>query len=195
VTLKIGLLLATLLAFEIGSAETKPEGFALDKSKAYVYLEFDHVGVRKPLQKGEPRRGLWLRIVNNCQLPIRIGTFGITTGDPGVGILDEVVSEGGGVRTEQNAVLEEMGSGSQTDAPSPPSSIPIPEGYSAEVHSVTTIAPGKNVLFSIPTDHVGLGWFMRVRFTLDLGNPQIGNAPYSYVDFYYSQIPPEYRNR
>jgi hypothetical protein len=49
--------------------------FVIDSSKPYVYLELDHVGPREPLRGGEPTAGLWLRLKNNCKLPIVVVTI------------------------------------------------------------------------------------------------------------------------
>lgn len=177
----------------IASAQTRDRDFVLDASKPYVYLQFDHIGPRKPIQAGEPSMGLWLRIVNNCVVPIRIGTFSLPTGEVGIGVLDEVVPEaGGGVRiaADDGAVpIEPILPQGGTDKPRPTPKAIIPEGYSAEVHSTTTIAPGGSILFSAPSNHVGPAWFMRIRFTLAVSRPEVGGGPYSYLDFFEGQIP------
>src|SRR5712692_3054608 len=71
---------------------TRPD-FVIDPSKHYVYLKFDHVGDREPLSADEPSKGLWLRLVNNCRLPITVATFNTENPgpDPGIGVYDEVV--------------------------------------------------------------------------------------------------------
>jgi len=56
---------------DVGSASD----FLIDSSKPYVYLELDHVGPREPLREGEPTTGLWLRLKNNCKLPIVVVTI------------------------------------------------------------------------------------------------------------------------
>jgi hypothetical protein len=65
--------------------------FVVDKSKPYVYLRFDHVGPRKPVQDGEGNVGLWIRVVNNCRIPIVLQSFSMPPGTAGVGLFDEVV--------------------------------------------------------------------------------------------------------
>jgi hypothetical protein len=145
-----------------------------------VYLQFDHVGPRKPLRNGESNLGLWLRIVNNCREPITVPTFGLTSGDPGVGVLDEIVPD--------TPTLSVAPDSSETTpaAPSQP-----PEGYSAEVFSMTRVLPGRDLLFSVPLSHVSDQWFMRIRFILDVGKPNLGAGPYTYLQFFKTQIPPE----
>lgn len=65
--------------------------FVIDQSKPYVYLKFDHIGPRKPVQDGEGNTGIWLRVVNNCSIPIVFASFVMPKGNPGVGLMDEVV--------------------------------------------------------------------------------------------------------
>ncbi len=67
-------LLATLLLLTFDTYGQNPlPRFLLDGSRPYAYLQFDHVGVRKPIEAGEGSEGLWLRIVNNCVVPIAVG--------------------------------------------------------------------------------------------------------------------------
>src|SRR6266852_5851871 len=90
-------LLALLLCIELltvpflAEATPKTRGFLIDPSKHYVYLKFDHVGEREPLSADETSRGLWLRFVNNCRIPVIVAIFDTGTANPGVGVYDEVV--------------------------------------------------------------------------------------------------------
>jgi hypothetical protein len=166
--------------------------FVLNPSKPYVYLQFDHVGPRKPLHEGEDNVGLWLRIVNNCREPITVPTFGLPPGDPGVGVLDEVVPDilTTSVSADSDGIDLSEGSTS-TAAPVSPKDRP-PQGYSAEVFSMTRVLPGKDLLFSVPLNHVSNKWFMRVRFILDVDKPSLGTGPYTYLNFFKTQIPQEH---
>jgi hypothetical protein len=67
--------------------------FRIDASKPYVYVEVDHVGPRPPLREGEPNDGIWLRLKNNCQVPIVIITLRASKviSGPVIGVADEVV--------------------------------------------------------------------------------------------------------
>ena len=67
------------------------EIFLIDQTKPYVYLKFDHVGPRIPIEKGEGNIGLWLRVVNNFRIPIVFVSLGKPVGDPGFRLMDEVV--------------------------------------------------------------------------------------------------------
>jgi hypothetical protein len=67
--------------------------FLIDPSKPYAYLELDHVGPRKPLRDGEPNVGIWLRLKNNCRLPIVIVAVETSTDTSreAITVQDEVV--------------------------------------------------------------------------------------------------------
>lgn len=165
--------------------------FVLNASKPYVYLQFDHVGPRKPLRQGEGNLGLWLRIVNNCRAPITVPTFGLTSGDPGVGVLDEVVPDiVTTLVSRDSGDLNLAGVRTSQEIPANPQNR-LPQGYSAEVYSMTRILPGQDLLFSVPLNHVGRNWFLRVRFVLDVDKPSLGTGPYTYLNFFKTQIPPD----
>ncbi len=74
-------------------AASSVEGFLIDPSKTYVYLEVDHVGPRKPLRDGEPETGIWLRLKNNSTLPVVIIGSGVPaeSADEALWVEDEVV--------------------------------------------------------------------------------------------------------
>ena len=77
--------LVVFSAFLSGMAQTHPtvpSQFVIDPAEPYVYIKFDHIGRRKPATEGEGSEGLWLRLVNNCNLPITVFTFDLGTGDP-----------------------------------------------------------------------------------------------------------------
>jgi hypothetical protein len=174
----------TLVLVVFGAAgQDKSKGFLLDSSKPYAYIVYDHIGPRKPQRQGEDTTGLWLRIVNNCRIPIALRNFGVNTGDPGMGVLYDVIPRRPEIKIEGNAGIE-IGEPAKKVKPSPP------EGYSAEVASVNQIAPGENMLFSIPRNHVSRDWFVRVRVWLAVSRYR---EPYTEVDFLEDQIPDSYR--
>ncbi|MGD0902528.1 MAG: hypothetical protein ABR924_06255, partial [Terracidiphilus sp.] len=63
------------------SQEINSTNFIIDPAKPYVYLKFDHIGPRKPHQDGEGNTGLWLKVVNNCRIPIVFRASGGFPGD------------------------------------------------------------------------------------------------------------------
>jgi hypothetical protein len=174
-------LLALAFGANLHGQQLVPD-FVLNPSKPYLYIQFDHVGPRTPIQEGEGNVGLWLRIVNNCREPILVPTFGLTTGDPGVGVLDEIVPNVVTTSVVPGGVPLAGGSAKPEKRP--------PEGYSAEVHSMTRVLPGRELLFSVPLNHVSDQWFMRVRVVLDVNRPTVWPRPYTYLEFLDFQIPP-----
>jgi hypothetical protein len=164
------------------------QSFVLNGAKPYVYIGFDHAGNRKPLGQGENGRGFWLKFVNNCRVPVTLATFETGTSDPGIGLLHDVVPyQASGVKGVSGPQTETpskvAGDGSSEPATKPP------EGYTAEVSSMTTVAPGESVLFSVPSNHLSPNWYLRVRFMLAVSPNRIGDQPYSYADFRWEQLP------
>jgi hypothetical protein len=179
------LLLLLLTAATVAFAQNSRGPFLLDTNKPYVYLAFDHVGQRTPLFEGESKQGVWLRFVNNCRIPVTIGSFGPGNHDPGIGVLHEVVpipkTGSGGIPASADPRSEESGK--------------APEGYSSEVYSLTTVKPGESVLFSFPLEHLSPDWYVRVRFTLAVSSNKVGDQPYSFADFRWEQLPKDVRGR
>lgn len=177
------LLCATALA-----SENTANSFVINKSKAYVYLKFDHVAHRKVLSPRESPEGLWLRLVNNCRVPIIVATFNPGTGDPGVGLYDEVIPV-----IVRGPYFQGERAGEKP--PKPPHAlheIP-PKGYTAEVFSTTIIEPGNDLLFSVPLNHVSPSWYLQIIFNLDVPGATYGSEPRSTVSFHWQDIPEKIR--
>jgi hypothetical protein len=204
-----------VLVFLTGSAfgQSSSSDFVLDGSKPFAFLKFDHVGPRKPLGNEEGNLGIWLRVVNNCRFPIRVPTFG---DDPGVGVLDQVIVIKPGLVITADVPIEMGpawnptividGEGThivaepalpKTKPPAPAIEVENPpEGYwdtMSELHSAARVLPGHDLLFSVPMNHVGPGWFLRVGVFLDVSMPKAGEGPYIELDFSRWQIPPDAR--
>ena len=163
--------------------------FVIDRSKPYVYLKFDHVGPRKPLQSGEPEVGLWLSVVNNCHLPVVFKSFSMPPGVPGMGLMDEVIEDTPGLQIfptpEEGKQIERREKERKAKHK--------PEGYSSEVSGIARVQPGGELLFSVPINHVDSDWHMQVEFALDLDNASISSGPFTYLPFYVWDIPKEAR--
>jgi len=164
----------------LAPCQVSARDFEIDKSKPYVYIKFDHFGVRKPVNDWESTNGLWLRLVNNCRLPIQVSVLGLGTGDPGVALNFDVVPTPG------------------HDAPDSEQRKKMPYGYAADFGTLVTIQPKRDLLFSMPAESVTKQWFIQVRFSFALPEPKSvvtptsGNyEPYSVVDFTWYNIPQE----
>ncbi|MGA2876640.1 MAG: hypothetical protein ABSE82_14015 [Nitrososphaerales archaeon] len=141
--------------------------FVRDENRHYVYLRFDHLGIGAKFSDDEPPKRLWLHFVNNCNVGIVLGTFGVPDGSlkGEVGLIHYVVRD--------QPVLTITGvraDGSPLDAPSAdsPQEQKMPEGYDAEAHSVAHLAPGESVLFSIPVNHLGTTWHIKIPYTFEI---------------------------
>lgn len=181
-----GILLILLCLVPLGAKGKISLPFILDSSKPYVYLAFDHAGDRTPVYPSEDKKGIWLRFVNNCRIPVAIKTFDPGTEDPGVGVQHEVVPIQSASFGETPSLTNKADrGGSRTD-------LKPPEGYSAELATLKIVEPGESVLFSVPLDHLSPYWHLRVQFTLDVSG-QRGDQPYSYVEFYWDKLPKSVR--
>jgi hypothetical protein len=177
------LLLALALLAGAPTAQQESQSFVRDASKPYVYIKFDHTGPREPLSPDEPTSGLWLRLVNNCRVPIIIGIFNPGTGDPGIGLFDNIIPIR--PRMVPGRLAEPKQGAKPREA--------LPAGYSSEVFSTTTIEPGSDILFSVPVNHVSAWWHMQIVFNLDVGGAVYGSEPYNVVSFYWQDIPEKFR--
>jgi hypothetical protein len=184
-------LLFLILTFHLATAFAQNEhaqNFVIDPSKPYVYLKFDHIGSRKPTQKDEGNTGLWLRVVNNCRIPILFLSFTMPDGEAGVGLMDEVIETEPMLQIftpeeeKEIAQREELRKAKHK-----------PEGYSSETPGVLRVQPGSEILFSVPLNHVDDDWYLRVRFALDLNKPSASVGPFTYLPFYKWDIPREQR--
>ncbi len=172
-------------------AQKSASSFVIDPSRPYAYLQFDHVGKRQPLSRHEPDRGLWLRLVNNCRLPITVGTFDSETGGVGIAPYDEVVP------VDTHALPTPFPSNQDKNPPNnDDANEQIPEGYpSGEIVNTTTVEPGTSLLLSLPANHVGPSWYLQIRFYLKTPHQDYyGSGPYSVVSFGISDVPKQFRD-
>ncbi len=190
--------------------------FLIDTTKPYVYLEVDHVGQRTPLRNGEPKIGIWLHLKNNCKLPIVVLAIGERQVDPkeGMALQDEIVPEpiapatrgdgaGGGIIAPResaefldlfrwpNMTEEEVRRAEEAQrATSKPVERPLGYGSQNGFNSfvLTLIAPGEQLYFSVPANHVSKSWHFEIPFRLAVSNKSRIRPPYSYVAFYQEDL-------
>lgn len=199
------LLLATLGT--LGQTADTVSSFVIDPNRPYVYLRFDHVGVGIRRNEGEPTSRIWLRLVNNCRVPITVSSFGVPDGSPEgeTGVMDEVVPVivSGipvGVRIPETTLPPPLGPA--TPEQRPPTSAKadeMPSGYMSEVRSSESIQPSEDVLFSVPTNHVSKRWYFEIPFHFDLPigkgprDENIGGEPRVVVAYSMWDMPSKYR--
>jgi|GEM_PF-2455618 len=183
-------LLLLCLVTNVTAQDKSTQNFVLDQTKPYVYLKFDHIGPRKPLRAGESGTGLWLRVVNNCRLPIVFTSYSMPPSVAGVGLMDEVV--------ETEPMLQIYSTAEERREIQRREKLRKlkhkPEGYSSETSGVVRVQPGEDILFSVPLNHVDYDWYMRVKFALDLDKSSVAVGPFTYLPFYEWDIPKELRS-
>ena len=75
----------------------------------------------------------------------------------------------------------------------------MPRGQVIDVGSLVTIMPGKDVLFSIPINHLSDRWHVEIQFEFDLakgkgpGDPKVSLGPSMVISYSMADVPPELR--
>ena len=148
-------------------AQTRLPSLAINPERPYVYLEFTRVGARQPLTEGEGNLGIWIRLHNNSIYPIGVDTYHVDSSKSEIALRHAVASVG---------------------PPTIPSRIPV--GYdTADVGSTVTLKSGGSLLFSVPAEHVGPDWYVRIRFEFELSRAPKGRTPTMFADFVWTDIP------
>jgi len=165
-----------------------------------------------------PIQRIWLHLKNNCKLPIVVLAIGNTVEKPkdAMTLVDEIVPDphvsiagkgedarGGGVFAQQglrdmmdifrfpNMTEEEIRSAEEkTRASTKP--IDRPRGYGRlsgfDSFVLTLVAPGDQLYFSVPANHVSKSWHFEIPFRLAVPNSSRIRPPYSYVAFYQEDL-------
>ncbi len=161
----------------IGSQETAK--MVLDPTKPIVYIHFDHAGPRQPVEEAEPARGLWLRLVNNSVIPVEVKTDG--TDPDGNMVVPDIVAP-------RFRPLPKSGP--------PPEPAKMPQGYfspAADLFHLQIIAPGKDLVIVLPTNHVAYGWNIQIPFQFKLPVVKQGEQPLCYAVLTWEDLPESYR--
>jgi hypothetical protein len=168
---------ALLAATALG--QTSAPSISLDASRPYIDIVFERLGKRAPVFEGEPDEGVWLRLRNNCVLPVQMQVLGRPHQNPGYIIPHQVVS----------------GVGRRMWVPTAPQPrISKPQGYgSIDVINSREIPPGGDLMFSVPLRHVTRAWSIRVEVSMVHRMIPKGNEPRTFVDFDWWGLSPEAR--
>lgn len=157
--------------------------FLLDRNKPFVYIEFLRVGKREPLREAEVSTGMWLKIVNNCRVPIEFMAYG--------GNANEATPNEEVVYDEYQGVVVTTPAGQQSPPPQRPRS-EMPGGYMSDVGSNYILDSGKSLTFSVPINHVAQDWHIEIPFDFALPNTPCCQPKMSAV-FFLDEVPKEYR--
>jgi hypothetical protein len=198
-------------------SQQRTEGFRIDQTKPYVYIQVVAVSPRKPIEVGEPNVGIKLRLVNNSRVPISIVTFG-SEADRAKGeyqVMDEVIPDpwlGRGEEAGIGATIIPQGEKELSDIVRWPNQTEReieaaaastrqavakttsvrPNGYNDQ-HSLgrkylTIIRPGESASFSYPKNHISETWHLEVPFRLALESNGTDRPPYSHVALYWNDL-------
>jgi len=193
VSFRLALVLA--LAATSAVAQDKTEQFVIDASKPFAYIKFDHVADRKKPSPDESPKGLWLRLVNNCRVPIAVTANGPEAGEPGVTIEYDVVQISILGMPHLGRFPDSLGSSHPAQESTPDVNAKPPRGYSIEVGSSLTIPPGEDLLFSVPLNTVSPSWFLQIPFHFQLPGARTVQPPTILVDFGWQNLPKEYKGQ
>jgi len=183
---KLMMIFVLLFAISAFSQDLKPSDFIIDSSKPFVYLKFNHIGLVKPNPDSTAENYLWLKVINNCRLPIVFSSQGPLPGYPGVSIEDEVVEQEQGIQVISNLDMEDFDKHQELRKERLKHK---PQGYSFEVSGVVHVQPGKEIIVSFPLNHVDDFWYLRIKFAFDLNRSSASLGPYIYLPFYKWDIP------
>ena len=206
--------LLTLLSVGILSAQTQKtthavNDFVIDRNRPFVYLKLDHIADGEPRTEDEPVLRVWLRLVNNCRVPIIVHTFGVPEGSPKYeqGVMYEVVANPP-VFGEMQLIMpaaptanspQESTMEKEREQPSQAKSEETPRGYMFDVGSFQSIGPSEEVLFSVPVNHLDSRWHIEIPIEFDLPrgkgsrDPSTGGQPKMVVDYSLWDLPPGVR--
>jgi hypothetical protein len=180
-------------------AQTAERGFVIDASRPYAYVKFDHIGKGVKRSDEEPDLRIWLRLTNNCGLPIMVRTTGVPDGvlEDEEGVMDIIVAiepprgpEVIGTRRADGTVV-----GREPFVKAKPGE--LPHDYWFEVGSRQAIEPGTDLLFSVPINHVGPRWSFEIPFEFDVVNgkyprdPTVNGFPRMVFPYSMYDLPPD----
>jgi hypothetical protein len=198
------LLLCVVSTTLVAQSTKTNKGFLIDVNRPFVYVKFEHIGPGAPRSVDEPNSRIFLRLTNNCRIPILVRANGV----PDESRKDEVGLE---YEVVPNPTLRGMVSFSppQKDQPqtgpngatqkSETKADEIPRGYMEEVASLVTVGPGKEVLFSMPVNHLSERWHVEIPFEFELPkgkgprDPINGGIPVMVVQYSLWDLPSKSR--
>ncbi len=138
------LLILCGVCFPINAQKTKSTSLKIIETKPSVYISFDHSGKQDALFEGDSNNRTWLRLHNNTKLKIFFCEYSVDKEYGDVGIFYEV---------ERFAYFNEYKNEKS------------PNGYGrADNCNVHTLASGKSVLFSLPSESLTKGLRIKTQF-------------------------------
>jgi hypothetical protein len=173
--------------------QTGEPNFIINPDRPYLYIQFDHFGPGTPENDNEARNRVWLRLVNNCAVSIRIVVNGFAEGHKPadeIAIQDEVVEDPPPFITSEPPLGEEA---KPFKRPS--------YGYGSDVGSPFYIRPGKDILFSLPTSQFMKGWHIEISYNFALPQGKgprpddVGGEPIMYLSYSLWDMPKDIQQK
>jgi hypothetical protein len=174
----------------MGNAQQRTEPqFVLNPDRAYLYIQFDHFGPGVPRNENEPPNRVWLRLVNNCTITVKVRVNGFPEGhEPPdeIALMDQVLPDPPHLRT---------GSSTHPDSRSAAQGRTPSLGYGSDVGSTEYVRAGQSILFSLPTTQFANDWHIEIPYDFvvpDGKGPrpdEIGGQPVMYISYALPWLP------
>jgi hypothetical protein len=143
---------------------------AFPQSQADVFVSFDHIVRPAADRRDIDSDVLFLRLRNNSRASIQVLATPAEAGAEGVEVVHEIIDTPGASKPARGWISR------------PTHSSPIGEPMTVEIQ------PHSDLLFSVPLNHVGPSWFLRLTFERVLEKKREGT-----VDFTWAGIPAKER--
>jgi hypothetical protein len=141
------------------------------QSQADVFVSFDHIARPTADRRDIDSDLLFLRLRNNSRAPIQVFATPAESGAEGVEVVHEIIETPGASKPARGWI-------------SPPAHYsPIDEPTTVEIQ------PHTDLLFSVPLNHLGPSWFLRLTFERLLSKVRSGRPTEGTVDFTWAGIP------
>ena len=175
--------------------------FLVNADRPFAYIKFDHIGPSACQEQGESAPRIWLRLTNNCRIPITVHANGVCDGSPKdeVGVNYEVVPDHPVLEiSAEGAPLQEIEPRpNQNGREANSKADQVPPGTMSEVCSLVTIDPEEEILFNVPANTVSKKWHMEIPFEFDLPrgkgsrDPNNGGEPQMVISYGLWDLPPK----
>lgn len=151
------------------NAQSPPRTISIDSKRPYVDVVFERYGKRRPVFEGDGELGVWLRLRNNCILPLKVYVLRRRNENEGVLLVHRIFEE-------SNTLM----------APPVKSQVMVqrPNGYvNTDLVSLITIESKASALFSVPLFHVTRSWDLQIEIFLQDPSSDTGKQPRVFVNF------------
>jgi hypothetical protein len=177
----LSLAISLCIASPNSQAQKTDDGssFVIDANRPYAYVKFDHIGKGVKRSDEEPDLRIWLRLTNNCRLPIMVRTTGVPEGvlKDETGVMDIIVAIEPPRGPEIIGALRADGTVVGREPFVKATAGELPHDYWFEVGSRQDIEPGTDLLFSVPINHVGPRWSFEIPFEFNVVNGKFPRDP------------------